>query len=101
VFDISPIQILIVLGIALLIFGPRRLPEAGRTLGRGVRDLRNGLTDEPEPVRVAQPRQARPTAEARDKEPAVEPAQPDEEAAGTAADQGGPSDPTGTPRPND
>jgi sec-independent protein translocase protein TatA len=100
VLDISPIQVLIVLAIALLIFGPKRLPEMGRTLGRGIRDLRGGLTDEPEPVRLAQPKQARPSAEVYSKESAAEPAQPSEEAAETPADQGRPSDPTGTARLN-
>ena len=43
-FDVSPVQIIILLAIALLIFGPRRLPEIGRGLGRGIRDFRRGLT---------------------------------------------------------
>jgi len=46
VFDISPIQIIIVLGIALLIFGPKRLPEMGRSIGRGIRDFKDALTDD-------------------------------------------------------
>ncbi len=45
-FDISPIQIMIVLAIALLIFGPKRLPEMGRNLGKGIRDFKGGLTGE-------------------------------------------------------
>ena len=45
-FDISPIQIIIVLAIALLIFGPKRLPGMGRDLGRGIRDFKAGITGE-------------------------------------------------------
>lgn len=42
-FD-SPVQILIVLLLALLIFGPKRIPEIGKGLGRGIRDFRKGVT---------------------------------------------------------
>lgn len=57
-FDISPIQIGIVLLVALLIFGPKRLPEMGRGLGRGIRDFKSGITghddtaDRPSPAGV-------------------------------------------------
>lgn len=51
-FDISPIQILIVLAVALLIFGPKRLPEMGRNLGKGIRDFKGGITGE-EPATTA------------------------------------------------
>ena len=53
-FDISQIQIAIVLLVALLIFGPRRLPELGRGLGSGIRDFKRGLSGDahpPEPPR--------------------------------------------------
>lgn len=49
-FDISPIQILIVLVIALLVFGPKRLPEMGRTIGRGIREFKGAILDEDAPA---------------------------------------------------
>ncbi|MFN8108890.1 MAG: twin-arginine translocase TatA/TatE family subunit [Thermoleophilia bacterium] len=45
-FDFSPIQIMVVLAIALVIFGPKRLPELGKNLGRGIRDFKSGITGE-------------------------------------------------------
>ncbi|HTI34998.1 MAG TPA: twin-arginine translocase TatA/TatE family subunit [Miltoncostaea sp.] len=55
-FDISPVQILIVLILVLLVFWPRRLPEMGRGLGRGIRDFRQGLTGRDEPEATTTPR---------------------------------------------
>jgi sec-independent protein translocase protein TatA len=49
VFDISPIQIIIVLVIALLVFGPRRLPEMGRSIGRGIREFKGSIVDDDAP----------------------------------------------------
>lgn len=48
-FDISPLQIMLVLALALIVFGPKRLPELGRNLGKGLRDFRGGLAGEPAP----------------------------------------------------
>jgi sec-independent protein translocase protein TatA len=49
----SPVHWLIVLVIALIVLGPKRLPEAGRSLGAGLRGFRDALTghDEPETPR--------------------------------------------------
>jgi sec-independent protein translocase protein TatA len=44
VIDVSPIQLFLVLAIALIVLGPRRLPQLGRDLGRGLRQFREGLT---------------------------------------------------------
>jgi sec-independent protein translocase protein TatA len=36
-------ELIVVLVIALLILGPKRLPAAGRSLGRGMREFKDGL----------------------------------------------------------
>lgn len=43
--SIGPIEIVIILALALLVFGPKRLPQMGRTLGRGVREFRKASED--------------------------------------------------------
>jgi len=39
----GPLELLVILGLALLVLGPSRLPDAARALGRGVRELREAL----------------------------------------------------------
>lgn len=41
--NIGPLEIAIVLIIVLIIFGPKRLPELGRSLGKGIRDFRGAM----------------------------------------------------------
>lgn len=36
-------EILLMLGIAVLIFGPKKLPQIGRSLGKGIREFRTGV----------------------------------------------------------
>jgi sec-independent protein translocase protein TatA len=50
--NVGPLELAIVLIIALVVFGPKRLPELGRSLGRGIREFRGSVSgdhDEPDP----------------------------------------------------
>jgi sec-independent protein translocase protein TatA len=42
--NIGPLEIVIVLIIVLVIFGPKRLPDLGRSLGRGMREFKDSVT---------------------------------------------------------
>ena len=42
--SIGPLELLIVLGIVLVIFGPKRLPGLGRQLGSGMREFKDSIT---------------------------------------------------------
>jgi sec-independent protein translocase protein TatA len=47
--NIGPLEIVVVLIIALVVFGPKRLPELGSSLGRGIREFRDTVTgDKPD-----------------------------------------------------
>jgi sec-independent protein translocase protein TatA len=39
----GPLELLVILGIALIVLGPKKLPEAARQVGRGMRELRESL----------------------------------------------------------
>ena len=41
---LQPTHLIIVLVIALLILGPKRLPEAGRAVGQGLKEFKNSIT---------------------------------------------------------
>jgi sec-independent protein translocase protein TatA len=43
-FNIGLPEIAIVLVLALLVLGPKRLPAAGKSLGRGMREFKDGIT---------------------------------------------------------
>ncbi len=42
--NIGPLEIIIVLVVVLLIFGPKRLPQLGRSLGGGMREFKDSVT---------------------------------------------------------
>jgi TatA/E family protein of Tat protein translocase len=51
--NIGPLEIGIVLIIALVVFGPKRLPDLGQSLGKGIREFKGSVTGESdEPAQV-------------------------------------------------
>ena len=41
--SIGPMELIVVLAIALMVLGPKRLPDAGRSLGRGIREFKGAI----------------------------------------------------------
>jgi sec-independent protein translocase protein TatA len=39
----GPLELLVILAVALIVLGPQRLPEAARSVGRGMREMRESL----------------------------------------------------------
>lgn len=46
---LSPMHLLIIFLVALLLFGPKKLPELGKGIGEGFRALKEGMKDKPAP----------------------------------------------------
>jgi len=43
----QPMHLLVIFFIALLVFGPKKLPELGKGIGEGIRALKDGMKDSP------------------------------------------------------
>lgn len=57
--NIGPLELVVVLAIALVVLGPKKLPEAARAAGRGLREFKDsfsGATDDDEPKLEPPPR---------------------------------------------
>ena len=42
--NIGPMELIVVLAIALMVLGPKRLPQAGKSLGRGIREFKGAIS---------------------------------------------------------
>ena len=78
---LQPTHLIFVLVVALLVLGPKRLPEVGRALGRGLRDFRSALSD-------ADPREELTQHHVDSPQPATPPAVPAPPAGGPAEHSG-------------
>ncbi len=72
-------DVIVVLVVALLIFGPKRLPMLGRSLGQGLKEFKDSITGDSEPAEA-------------DERPALTPASPAEPAASHAMPEREPAD---------
>jgi len=59
--NVGPLEIAVVLIIVLIIFGPKRLPELGQSMGRGIREFKNSISGDKD---KDSPEDARPELEA-------------------------------------
>jgi sec-independent protein translocase protein TatA len=90
--NVGPLEIAVVLIIVLIIFGPKRLPELGQSMGRGIREFKSSLSgdkdkDSPEEKRreleasqqaqVSQPQPAQPAQPAAQPQPPAHEPQPE------------------------
>jgi sec-independent protein translocase protein TatA len=49
----QPMHLLIIFGIALLVFGPKKLPELGKGIGEGIRGFKSAMkADEEKPASI-------------------------------------------------
>lgn len=57
-FNVGPMELMIVLAIALIVLGPKKLPEVGRSIGRGMREFKDSVSgdDRRDPDELAAPR---------------------------------------------
>jgi sec-independent protein translocase protein TatA len=65
-------EIAIILVIALIVFGPKRLPELGRSMGRGIREFKNSLSSDKDDEVPEIERSRSDTAVRAEEEPLVE-----------------------------
>ena len=68
-FNVGPLELIVVLIIALIVLGPQRLPDVARSVGRGMREFRGALEssdgdDDEDVVDYADDDQPEPEAEA-------------------------------------
>jgi sec-independent protein translocase protein TatA len=57
----SPVDIAIVAGVALLLFGPKKMPELGRALGQGIGNFKKALTETADELKNAANTEQKPT----------------------------------------
>jgi sec-independent protein translocase protein TatA len=42
--NVGPMELIVILAIALIVLGPKKLPEVGRSVGKGMREFKDALS---------------------------------------------------------
>jgi sec-independent protein translocase protein TatA len=91
-FNLGPLELVIILVIVLVVFGPKRLPGLGKQLGTGMREFRESIAgkgkddDEQDEAKAGEPQPAQAALAAAPPEPSnVAPAREERPAAPTDA----------------
>lgn len=61
----GPLEMMVILVVALLVLGPQKLPEVARSVGKGMRELKEsfqGFGDDDDPYQAEELEEERPTA---------------------------------------
>jgi sec-independent protein translocase protein TatA len=66
--NVGPMELIIVLAIALIVLGPKKLPEVGKSLGKGLREFKEAMSGDSDDDREERP--ALPTEYAHEERPA-------------------------------
>jgi sec-independent protein translocase protein TatA len=72
--NIGPMELLLILALALIVLGPRRLPEVGSALGKTIREFRKASTDVQESIGLSEPAPTPPIPPAPAQVPPPQPA---------------------------
>jgi sec-independent protein translocase protein TatA len=68
----GPLEIIVILVIVLIVFGPKRLPDLGRSLGRGMREFKDSVTGkDKDELPEGSPERSEPTVTKASTEPPV------------------------------
>ena len=62
--SIGPMEIILVLAIALIVLGPKKLPEVGRSLGKGIAEFQESINGDDEDERLPHSTETSATTEA-------------------------------------
>lgn len=54
----QPMHLLVIFGIALLVFGPKKLPELGKGIGEGIRGFRSAMNPQDKKEKETSPEEA-------------------------------------------